>query len=81
MSEEKTRPAMNFIGSKGSEKDAKIEFDDKSMSVGAWGAVTKNGDNYVRGKCPNCGSKIWGFCNSKDGWKLLKEDVTPKEDW
>ena len=73
------RPAMNLIASKTPEGN--IEFDDRSMSQGAWAAQTKRGDNYVRGKCPQCGCKIWGFCNTKDGWKIVHDDPTPEEEF
>ena len=67
------KPAANHIASKTPEGN--IEFDDRNMSAGAWGAKTKNGQNYLRGKCPSCGCKIWTFINSKEGWKLVKEST------
>ena len=79
MAEEKQRPAANFIGSKG--PDGNIEFDDRAMSMGAWRSKTKGGDTYLRGKCPHCGSKIWGFMNKKEGWKIVKDNTQEDADW
>lgn len=80
MSEEKNRPAVNYIASKGNDPKAPVEFNDRGMQEGAWPAKDKNGNNYTKGKCPNCGCKIWAFPDKREGWKLVKEDVEPKEE-
>ena len=73
-----SKPAANFIWNK--EVDGDIDFNDRESSLGSWAGKTKNGDNFLKGKCL-CGRKCLVFMNSREGWKIVKADPEPKEEW
>lgn len=81
MSEEKTRPAAtcNFKDKPGREGD--YHFDDDKYKSPMWPRKDKNGSNYVVGSCANCGHQFMAFFNKYEGWKLVKDNVEPDEEF
>ena len=73
-----TKPAADIIWAK--EPGGDIDFNDKESSVGSWSGTTKKGDTFLKVKCL-CGRRGMLFTKINDGWKLVKGDPIPKEDW
>ena len=72
------KPASNFLWPK--EVDGTCDFEDKESNLGIWAGTTKKGDYFLKIRCL-CGRKGLGFINTREGWKLVKGDSEPKEEW
>jgi len=73
-----SKPAANIIWAK--EVDGDLDFEDRESNLGVWAGKTKKGDNFLKVKCL-CGRKGLCFINTREGWKLVKGDSEPKEEW
>jgi len=73
-----TKPAADAIWPK--EVGAPVNFEDKDCSLGSWAGETKAGDTFLKVKCV-CGRRGMLFMKKNDGWKIVKGDPTPKEEW
>ena len=73
-----SKPAANIIWAK--EVDGDLDFEDWESNLGVWAGATKKGDNFLKVKCL-CGRKGLCFINTREGWRLVKGDSEPKEEW
>lgn len=73
------RPAADRVSNE--TPDGDFDFKKKEMWAGQWAKKTKNGDYYLVGKCAKCGCSGMTYMNKREGWKIVKDNVEPEEEF